>query len=595
MLICAAAGGQPAVNSAFPNGVASGDVTQRSAVLWARRSSPGAVTFDWSTDAGFSEIEGSVTIDVSDPAIPAKLEVDDLSPARRYFYRALSGEGDVARGTFVTLHVGERRGLRFGVSGDWRGDLSPYPSISNVPARGLDLFIALGDTTYADFASPDLPLEQAVTLSEFRIKQNEVYSERGGVNRLADLRASTAILAVIDDHEVTNDFAGGAATGSDPRFDVRGAMLNETELFENGLTAFVEYNPIRDEFYGDTGDARTAGKRKLYRRRDYGLDAVFLILDARSFRDEPLDEIRPGSPQQRVESFMMDSFDPARTMLGEVQVTELLADLLDAHQLGVVWKFILVPEPIQNFGPFLASDRFEGYAAERSRILRFIDENDIANVVFIAADIHGTVVNNLTYRRAFGEPLREIDAFEVTTGPVAFDPPFGPTVVAFADADAFGPLASIFQGVFSIAGRSLQDSLVALAGDVILDQFGLDRIGLAGSSIDARLLTGGYVATNHYGWSEFEIDPQTAELTVTTWGVNWYTADQAARDPSEVDRRTPQIINRFVVQARCEQPAQCTMPTPSTGLCGAMGAINMLALFSLTFFRFRIRWRLLFG
>lgn len=61
------------------------------------------------------------------------------------------------------------------------------------------------------------------------------------------------------------------------------------------------------------------------------------------------------------------------------------------------WKFF-VPEPIQTLGVVGASDRFEGHAAERSALLKFIHENGIDKVVFVAADIHSTIVNYLTYQ-----------------------------------------------------------------------------------------------------------------------------------------------------------------------------------------------------
>ena len=54
-----------------------------------------------------------------------------------------------------------------------------------MPARDLDFFVALGDTVYADIPSIDFPYEQAYTLSDFRIKHNEVYRERFGINSLA--------------------------------------------------------------------------------------------------------------------------------------------------------------------------------------------------------------------------------------------------------------------------------------------------------------------------------------------------------------------------------------------------------------------------
>lgn len=89
------------------------------------------------------------------------------------------------------------------------------------------------------------------------------------------MRASTSILATIDDHEVINDFSGGVPADSDPRFNTTTGLINDTELYENGLQTFQEYNPLRDEFYGDTEDERTAGERKLYRYNTYGDDAYF--------------------------------------------------------------------------------------------------------------------------------------------------------------------------------------------------------------------------------------------------------------------------------------------------------------------------------
>ena len=46
-------------------------------------------------------------------------------------------------------------------------------------------------------------------------------------------------------------------------------------------------------------------------------------------------------------------------------------------------------DPIQNFGIPVAGDRWEGYAAERTDLLRFIKENNIKNVVFATGDFHG--------------------------------------------------------------------------------------------------------------------------------------------------------------------------------------------------------------
>ena len=73
--------------------------------------------------------------------------------------------------------------------------------------------------------------------------------------------------------------------------------------------------------------------------------------------------------------------------------------------------------------------RFEGYTAERAELLSFIHNNGIQNVVFVSADVHGTVVNNVTYQEAAGGQQFKTSPIEVTTGSGAFDAPLGPTVI----------------------------------------------------------------------------------------------------------------------------------------------------------------------
>src|SRR5262249_57097318 len=95
-------------------------------------------------------------------------------------------------------------------SGDERGELAPFPSIANAAGKTLDFFAEFGDTIYADFPSPDVNKPQALTAQDFLQKHNEEYSTRDGLNTFANLRGSTSVLATIDDHELTDNFAGGA-------------------------------------------------------------------------------------------------------------------------------------------------------------------------------------------------------------------------------------------------------------------------------------------------------------------------------------------------------------------------------------------------
>lgn len=117
----------------LPHGVASGDVTQNSVVLWTRSTRLGEVLFEYSTDTNFNNIVATAAATVVDSLVPVKVEIDGLAAGMPYYYRVTDGSGSVETGKFVTAaNPGARVGLSFGVSGDWRGELAPYPALENV-------------------------------------------------------------------------------------------------------------------------------------------------------------------------------------------------------------------------------------------------------------------------------------------------------------------------------------------------------------------------------------------------------------------------------------------------------------------------------
>ncbi len=586
----------PQANSLL-NGVASGDTTQTSTVLWTRSNFTGAVKFEYSTKADFSTIAGTKTATVTDSLQPVKVDITGLTAGTNYFYRVTDAAGDIATGKFSTADaIGKQSGLRFGVTGDWRGEIAPYPAIANADERNLKFFVELGDTIYADYASPAVrnadgtEKAQATTLDEYRAKHSEVYGSRFGQNYWADLRASTSVFATVDDHEVVNDFQGGQNVSTLPAatqtlYGATSGLVNDAPLYENGFQAFQEYNPIRDEFYGATGDNRTANERKLYRANTFGSDAVNIILDARSFRDPGLASVTDISNQTQVGTFLAQSFDPTRTFLGRVQVEDLKRDLLQAEKNGVTWKFVNLPEPVQNIGVLAASDRYEGYAAERTEILKFINENKINNVVFIAADIHGTLVNNLTYQLGVGQAQIATNAFEISTGSVAFDAPFGPTVAQLAlGAGLINAQQKAFYDSLPVANDADnapndRDDFIKSIVDGGLTPLGYDPLGLnnnlaqANGLIKAKLLQGDYVALETYGWTEFDINPTTQKLTVTTYGIKPYTRAELEANPSLITSRVPAIVSQFEVE-----PNQIVAESKLVAAGGTSGNDDLVAL-----------------
>lgn len=552
--IIALCGLLPAVASAqlpvtMPNGVASGDVTQNSAVLWTRSTALGNVNFQIATDPAFTNIVSSGVQSVTDPLVPVKVGVSGLAAGTQYYYRAVDSTNSTVTGQFRTVTpTGQVRGLRFGMSGDSRGELAPYSSLKNVAGRNLDFMVNLGDTIYADVASPGLNQPQAISLNDYRAKHTEVYEARGGLNAWANVRASTSVLSMIDDHEVTNDFAGGATIGSDPRFAPYGpasSLINDSDLYERGIQAFHEYNPIADETWANTGtDARTDGETKLYRSRTWGRDAAFHMVDARSFRDQGLPAADFANPATWG-PYIASTFTPGRTMVGNAQLDQLKADVLAAKAAGTAWQFISIPEPTQNLGVLGASDRWEGYGAERDAFIGWLRANDVNNVVFLAADIHGSLVNSITYRPTPISAPTATPYFEVTTGAVAYDQPFGPTV--FNIGSAAGLISPGQQAFYNSLSNAGKDAFIENVVNQQVAAQGYDTLGLSGSGIPAQLLAGGWTATHWYSWTEFEISPVDSSLLVTVWGVPWY--EGANIDVNAIANLNPALISQFRVQA----------------------------------------------
>jgi phosphodiesterase/alkaline phosphatase D-like protein len=570
---CAAGPLLPAANPAqpelpppgLPNGVAAGDVTQASVVLWTRAATAGVVTFTLQSDTDGSMIGQPLTRTVVDPLLPVTVTVNGLLPQTTYRYQAQAANGDKVSGHFHTpAEIGVHRGLRFAASGDVRGDFAPYPSISNAAGRNLDFFVNLGDTIYAEFKTPAVP-KQAQSDEEFRLKQDEVNSTHRGLNTLAALRGSTISFATLDDHEVLNNFAGGAPAASSRYFAENSGLINQTRLYRAGIGAFLAYQPAAVEVYGADADARMAGRPKLYRYRTFGSDGALFVLDMRSFRDEPVAKVNDQSSAAAITRFEQAAFAPKRTVLGADQMALLQHDLLDAQQRGITWKFVIVSDPIQELDMTAADDRWQGYAAERTVLLRFIAQKGIDNVVFITADIHGTVVNNLAYQEEPGGLEIPVAAWEMAVGPVAAYETFA--LAMFLTYLDLGMVSKADQEHYrSLPMRPDPDDLPNDRDDYVkalvnqqLARFGFNPIGLAdaapgvapgGAAIDAHLLQGDYMVGHVYGWSEFDVDATTQALTVTTYGIPAYVASQMEQNSAAILAQTPQVVGRFVVHAK---------------------------------------------
>jgi hypothetical protein len=279
------------------------------------------------------------------------------------------------------------------------------------------------------------------------------------------------------------------------------------------------------------------------------------MVDARSFRDKELAPVTNPFDVAQVTAFLTASFDPSRTLLGRPQLARLLQDLAAAEAAGVTWKFIMTSMPMQNFGPLAGEDRWEGYAAERAYLLSQILQLGIRTGVFGTADFHGTIVNDITVPNP-ANPTQQLftGMFEIITGSVAYSAPAGPTFAQLGLST--GALTPAQYAFYQSLPNFAKDTFVAGLLDNVIAGYGYSPTGIQDPTIQANFTVGGPVAAHHYGWTEFDIDAQSKALTITTYGVDWYTPAEAAADPAAIIARPITVRQQIVLDPAAGACAQ---------------------------------------
>ena len=414
----------PALTAPFAYGVASGDMTVDSAVLWTRTPGPATVMPELSLTPTFEapqRLPATTTSAGSDFTV--KVLATGLKPGTRYFFRFTSGSDVSPTGSFKTAYTPDQDAvvtMAFTGDADWKW--KPYPLLAALAKEPLDYFLFLGDLIYE---TTDPAGKTAVEdLDGYRFKYRENREPRANsVSQMVpmrDLYAAFGQYSVFDNHETGMSKADkNAPPYNEGGAQVQGQFVNRTEGFKARIQAYKEYQPVRDDMLTGTGDPRTDQTGKFFRAIAWGANVELIVLDDRSYRDIRL----PNSDDPAASSC-------TRTMLGPVQWQWFEQALLAAHQRHVVWKVVVISSPIQELGRAsqLGGD-LEGtkswagaYNCERNKLLKFIDEHAIDNVVFLTTDNHYTVINNLKYNTVPDDPQSPQkaarNAFEILTGPL---------------------------------------------------------------------------------------------------------------------------------------------------------------------------------
>jgi len=370
----------------LPQGIAMGDVTSQSALLWLRTDGPMMVQIEWAPVAVWNRVSKmgtavapvartSLFVTSQETDFTLTIPVEGLAPATRYrwyvFVGAKGRDGTLtearsaARGEFTTLPDAKSHApVTFAWSGDLGGQghcrrgAAGYPIFDVIRNQQPDFFLFLGDTIYSDNLCPSPPNEpgadfRATTLAEYRAR----HRDQRNAEALRRFLGSVPVSVIWDDHEVRDNFAGP---------------------FEShmpaGRQALREYWPIR--VAPDDPD-------RLYRTVRAGAELDVFILDTRQYRSRNADQD-----------------GPAKTMLGERQLQWLLRGLAAST---ATWKVIVTTVPLSiPKGGSVGSPGNDGWARgvggtgferERRVIADYILGQRVKNVVCLAGDVHYVQAN----------------------------------------------------------------------------------------------------------------------------------------------------------------------------------------------------------
>lgn len=430
----------PGLRPVVTDGVASTIVDETTALVWARADRAARLHVEWSTSERFDDVRsvhGPSALEGSD--FTARVHLPDLPRGQRVFYRVRFQDlADVRRwsepvagslsaapaaGRDVSLvFSADTVGQGWGIDPAY-GGMQTYASMLGVEP---DLFVNLGDAIYADQpVGLAVPLDAGGTWrslpSAAKAKAAETVDEFRGNYRynlqdahMRRFNQQVAQLTVWDDHEVRDNWYPERRQDGDPRYAVASVAL----LAARARQAQFEYTPL---------PVQGADPERLYRSVRYGPVEVFL-LDYRSYRASNSANLQ-ASP------------GPETAHLGDAQVRWLEGALAAST---ATWKVMASSLPI---GLVVGDgrDRFEAVANgdagpplgrehEIARLLTFIRDRRVHNVVWITGDVHYAAAHHYDPARArftAFTPFWEFVAGPLhagTFGPNPLDPTFGPEV-----------------------------------------------------------------------------------------------------------------------------------------------------------------------
>lgn len=443
-----ALGAPTAALTPFTLGVASGDPAPDGFVIWTRLapeplardgrgglSDPVAVLWEVAADEAMRQIVRAGHVR-ADPrfAHAVHVEVSGLTPGRPYWYRftAQGHQSDIGQARTAPARNArvERLTLAMATCAHW--ELGWFSAYRHIAEERPDLVLFLGDYIYEYSYRGDRAKGRTVRSHD---RVDDVVDLAGYRNRYAlyktdpdlqALHAAAPCLMTWDDHEVQNDYSNRWSQ------DLATSEADFLKRRAAAYRAFYEHMPLRRRSAPNGPDMR------IYDRLRHGDLAEFTVLDGRQYRSRqpcPTPTTRRGhvAPDS-----CPDLADPSRTMLGATQERWLHDGFRRADARWTVIVQDLLVAPVEQTGKDGLvghfTDGWDGYQANRARMLDALAASKARNPVFLGGDIHSFWATDL--KTDFRDPGSPAVATEFVAAAISQE---GPPPGVFDDAQARNP------------------------------------------------------------------------------------------------------------------------------------------------------------
>jgi len=403
---------QSDTNDVFKLGIASGDPWPDGMVLWTRLvrdplaadggmgEAPVEVVWEIARDERLQDIvRTGVTLAMPEFGHSVHVEVGGLEPGRSYWYRFRAESAASPTGKTRTAPAPGQAvpRLRFAAAACQHWMYGNWAAYHRMADEDLDFVLHLGDYIYEVPSTSaaavkqkvrDVPIDVPKTLADYR-RMHAWYKTDPAIQKA---HAAFPWIAIWDDHDVENDYAGDHAPGR----PARAAFLRQRAA---AYQAYWEHMPLRNAQRPLGPDAQ------LYRRLAFGDLIDLIMLDERQYRS-PL-ACPPPAPKRDSNHLVSaaecaDAFDPKRTMLGldqEAWLARCLAEPARARWLVLGQQLMFSPFAKKlKSGTGFDTDGWGGYAAAHQRVLDLIAARPNRDTVVLGGDIHGFIASNVPSR-----------------------------------------------------------------------------------------------------------------------------------------------------------------------------------------------------